>query len=248
MTNEDDDILFISDNAIADLVQYKLNHPEHLLVSANIINHPRLTKVHSWFMAPLPFAPDQHPLHTQHTDDWRVSSLPSSLLHEVKTMDDWIDPPKHRHRWLPMRNSTIDDCPMRSGLNCSGQPQWQCAAIAHMTLFARLEESISSHDIADVDNEKVYDFGVWDFHGLAYDRWSINFFAAWGHEIIEARPVPEDDEQHFSANHPQYLRKRNSCINRTNYRLCRSWECIGLSFLVLLAESGGKLYRYSRSV
>ena len=59
-----------------------------------------------------------------------------------------------------------------------------------------------------LDNERIYDFGVWDFHGLAYDRWSINFFAAWGHEIIAARPVPEDDEQHFSANHPKYLRKR----------------------------------------
>jgi hypothetical protein len=54
----------------------------------------------------------------------------------------------------------------------------------------------------------VYDFGVWDIHGLAYDRWSVNFFAAWGHEIISARPIPEDDEQHLSATYPKSIKKR----------------------------------------
>ena len=59
-----------------------------------------------------------------------------------------------------------------------------------------------------LDNAKIYDFGVWDFHGIAYDRWSINFFAAYGHEIISARPIPEDDEQHLSSNYPKSIRKR----------------------------------------
>lgn len=62
------------------------------------------------------------------------------------------------------------------------------------------------------DNEHLYDFGVWDIHGVSYDRWSINFFAAWGHEIIAARPFPEDDEQHLSADYPQSIRKRTPCI------------------------------------
>ena len=159
-------------------------------------------------MATLPFAPDPIPLQTQVPPDWRVSTLPSSSLEEVQTMADWPEPPEFRHRWLPMRNATIDDCPMRAGLNCSGRPQWECAAIGHMTLFAHLENSNPFPDVIDLDNERIYDFGVWDFHGISYDRWSINFFVVWGREIIEARPVPEDDEQHFSSNHPKALRKR----------------------------------------
>jgi hypothetical protein len=59
-----------------------------------------------------------------------------------------------------------------------------------------------------VDTEGAYDFGLWDYHGLEYDRWSVNFFVAWGHEIISARPFPEDDEQHLSADYPQSIRKR----------------------------------------
>ena len=47
-------------------------------------------------------------------------------------------------------------------------------------------------------------------HGVGYERWSINFFVAWGHEFIAARPVPADDEQHFSANYPSQIRKRMS--------------------------------------
>jgi hypothetical protein len=210
LANKDDDILFISDNAIEDLVRYKLDHPEHYLVSANVINHPRLTTVHCSFMVPRPFAPEQSPLHST-TDDWRVSVLPTSDVVDVPNMDHWPEPPEYQHRWLPMRQATIDDCPMRSGLNCSGQPQWQCAAIAHMSFLTHVENrSSGGYLLTNKDNEKIYDFGVWDFHGIQYMRWSINFFAVWGHEIIEARPVPEDDEQHFSCNHPEYLRKRMS--------------------------------------
>jgi hypothetical protein len=62
--------------------------------------------------------------------------------------------------------------------------------------------------VVDVDSEGVYDFGVWDLHGLEYERWSVNFFVGWGHEIIAARPFPEDDEQHLSADYPQSIRKR----------------------------------------
>jgi hypothetical protein len=138
MLTVDDDIVYIADNAIPDLVAYKTSHPEHLFVSANIINHPRLQKVHCGFAAPIPFAPEHARIHE--TNDWRISTLPSSPLHEVKSMQDWPEPPEYKHRWLPMRGSTIDDCPMRRGLNCSDKPQWQCAAIAHYSLLAHLEQ------------------------------------------------------------------------------------------------------------
>lgn len=59
-----------------------------------------------------------------------------------------------------------------------------------------------------LDSEKAYDFGVWDIHGIAYDRWSINFFVTWGRDIIAARPIAKDDEQHLSSNYPKSIRKR----------------------------------------
>jgi hypothetical protein len=203
----DDDIVYIADNAIPDLVAYKTSHPEHLFVSANIVNHPRLQKVQSAYAAPVPFAPEQSPIHE--TTDWRISTLPSSPLEEVKSMSEWPEPPDFKHRWLPMRSATIDDCPMRKGLNCSDKPQWQCAAIAHYSLLYHIEQSIPSPLSAlTIDTEAVYNFGVWDLHGLEYDRWSVNFFVAWGREIISARPFPEDDEQHLSADYPKSIRKR----------------------------------------
>jgi hypothetical protein len=63
-------------------------------------------------------------------------------------------------------------------------------------------------NVDGIDSEKAYDFGVWDIHGVAYDRWSINFFVTWGRDIIAARPIAKDDEQHLSANYPKSIRKR----------------------------------------
>ena len=132
--------MYISKNAIPDLVAYKLNHPEYLFVSANVINHPRLQNVHNHFRVMLPFAPEQHPLRYP-TKDWRVNHLPTSPLEDVRSMEQWLAPPEYKHRWLPMRGATIDNCPIRDALECSGRPQWECATIVHYTLFQHLENS-----------------------------------------------------------------------------------------------------------
>jgi hypothetical protein len=100
-------------------------------------------------------------------------------------------------------------------------------------------------NVDGVDSEKAYDFGVWDIHGVAYDRWSINFFVTWGRDIIAARPIAKDDEQHLSANYPKSIRKRTPrpsppplCFlgSETDGRLCCGGECFGGTFLVLLAK------------
>jgi hypothetical protein len=38
----------------------------------------------------------------------------------------------------------MDDCPLRTGLHCSGLAQWMCAAIAHYDLFYHLENGTNS--------------------------------------------------------------------------------------------------------
>lgn len=91
-------------------------------------------------MAPLPFAPGHRRI--EDTVDWRTSGLPTSDLKEVKDFGvDWPAPPDYKHQWLPMRNSTLEDTPIRDGHECSGLPRWQCGTIAHYSLFQRLEAS-----------------------------------------------------------------------------------------------------------
>ena len=133
-------------------------------MSANIVNHPRFQKLHNSYGASIPFAPDHTPIN--YTREWRISSLPSSRVKEVLSMDVWPHPPEYKHRWLPMKEAILDDCPMRSGLDCWGQPQWQCATIAHYSLFWHLETRpyprLSRLMIGD---EHIYDFGIWDING-----------------------------------------------------------------------------------
>ena len=138
LTLKDDDIVFIGENTIADLVEFKLTHPQYLFVSGNVINHPRLQRLHNALGTVVPFAPELRPTHATH--DWRISPLPSAEVHEFGNVTtDWIEPPEYRHRWLPMRDGKMDDCPLRTGLSCSGLAQWMCAAIAHYDLFYHLE-------------------------------------------------------------------------------------------------------------
>ena len=134
--------MYIANNSISSLVAYKLQHPDLLFVSANIVNHPKLQEIHNARLVPQPFAPEQSS--SPQSEGWKIGDLPFSPLQEVLSFsDDWPPPPEYKHRWLPMRGATIDDCPIRNGLSCSGQPKWQCAAIAHYSFFRHLETSIA---------------------------------------------------------------------------------------------------------
>ena len=140
--------MYIHERTIPDLVAYKLNHPEHLFVSANVINSWRFQELHNAFMVTLPFAPDHTPLQNEILD-WRVSKLhsakpPSSDIGESHYEGHRLFiAPDYKHCWLPMQGGTLDDTPIRNGLHeCSGADKWQCAAIAHYSLFSHLEKGI----------------------------------------------------------------------------------------------------------
>lgn len=143
LTIVDDDIVYIHDNTFSDMVQYKLNHPNHLFVSANVINSWRLTQLHNAFMCTLPFAPEYTPLEGE-TLDWRVSHRPFAKRPSAD-MDDvegeFYKPPDYKHKWLPMPEGILDDTPIRNGINdCSDVDKWQCGVIAHYSLFKHLEK------------------------------------------------------------------------------------------------------------
>lgn len=59
-----------------------------------------------------------------------------------------------------------------------------------------------------VDGGKCYDFGTFDLHHYDYDFWPINIFAAWGHDLIAAQPIPPGDEDFLSGHYPRQMKKR----------------------------------------
>lgn len=63
-----------------------------------------------------------------------------------------------------------------------------------------------------IGSEKCYDFGVFDLHHYDYGLWPINLIAAWGSDIIEARPIPPRDEDYLSGDYPKRIRKRIVCF------------------------------------
>jgi hypothetical protein len=211
------------------LVAYKLNHPEHLFVSANVINSWRLQDLHTAFMSTIPVAPDYRRLQNQRLD-WRLSTAPfeppkvqyeSELLPQARLPT----PPPYKHCWLPMRGATLEDTAIRDGLeNCSHVAKWQCAAIAHYSFFYRLEQStILFSTQLIIDNGKSYDFGVYDLHYAEYNTWPINLFVGWGHEINSARPIGKRDEDQLSRDYPRQIGKRITCVR---YRLIL--DCVAL--------------------
>ena len=196
----DDDIVYIEDSAILSIVCTKLMHPEHYIVSANVINQPMMSWVHLNLGAVLPYMPDttnDYPEYGpgEHTD-WRASTLPEWQGNPNFKVIDWDSPDKKKHRWLPMhdrKDHILDKTAiMDTEYDAFGKGlgHWQIAAQQHMSFFEHLE------------NEELwrYMFNTWDFQRK---RMGIQFMALMGIDINRAKPIPPDDEHHFSVTMPE---------------------------------------------
>jgi hypothetical protein len=55
----DDDVIFIGNSTIKDMVEAKVAHPEKLLISANVVNNPAMSWVHYHLMGAIrPYLPE----------------------------------------------------------------------------------------------------------------------------------------------------------------------------------------------
>jgi hypothetical protein len=196
----DDDVVYIEDNAILSIVCTKLMHPEHYIVSANVINQPMMSWVHLNLGAVLPYMPDTkngYPEYPpgEHTD-WRASTLPEWEGNANLKVLEWESPDKEKHRWLPMhsrKDHILDKTAIKEteyDAFGKGLGHWQIAAQQHMSFFEHLE------------NEELwrYMFNTWDFQRK---RMGIQFIALMGIDINRAKPISGDDEQHFSVTMPE---------------------------------------------
>jgi hypothetical protein len=227
----DDDVVFIDDDAIPRIVDTLLTHSESVIVSANIINSPKLSWLQYRTGAILPYLPelgrkqvDGSLLSSRKNPLWRASDLPfwkkPDGFEEPKKIADWEnyfksetstpdDLPKHR--WLPVEgqnvlyHTPISQTEFKGGGN--GLYSWAIAAQQHYSFLDHLEKGRKflytlSHGSSDPDDT------IWDMTG---ERLSINFIALRGETILENLDKLaewKDDEEYLTVELPKQLNKR----------------------------------------
>ncbi len=213
--------VFIEDTTFAAVVKRKMEHPEYVLVSANVVNQPALAFVHYHLGTAHPYLPEvkkpadfiANPLLRPST--WRASELPLwAPPHENFTFDhrytrngtnivnESYPAPFKGHRWLPVgSDADIMDTPITAASYNKGGPgfySWVVAAQTHYSFLQNLE----NHDLWK------YKFDIWDYD---YERLSINFICVWGDDIVDNRPFGvNDDERFLTMILPPRLKRRES--------------------------------------
>lgn len=201
----DDDVVWLDDDAIPQLVDMRMKHPEAFLVSSNIINNPLLGWVHYRMGAVHPYWPELEPSAVPHADEWRASSQPSWDGPDGFAFGPHDEPPFDGHRWLPVSKSGntakvgLRDTPVgRIEYDAfgTGWSHWSIAAQEHASLFENLENG--QLDLYKTQSK------LWDFTG---DRLSINFVAIWGDDIVNNSPIADDDEPALTVELPTKLNR-----------------------------------------
>ena len=198
----DDDIVFIDDSAVKNLIDAKIAHPENLLVSANIINNPAMSWVHYHLLGAIrPYLPEVIRPENASTKSWRASELPQwredgTFSHNVK-----FAPPSPNHRWLPLGPGyTLDGTPIETTTYDAWGPAWNNWAIAAQEHYSFLEH-------LETEDLEKYHYDLWNYR---FARLSINMIAVWGDDIADNVPFDSgaDDEQTLTVDLPRQLGRR----------------------------------------
>ncbi|KAH0557065.1 hypothetical protein GP486_005146 [Trichoglossum hirsutum] len=197
----DDDVVYISDDTIQRLVQTRLDHPEYLVISANVVNHPLVSWLHYHLGAIRPYLPELllPEQSERNKSSWRASELPAWTGPSTYTVQNSVDftPPYQGHRWLPLTNGENTDRTPISGTEYHphgpGWKVWPVAAQEHYSFLENLEKDPMMSS---------YRFELWD---SVYDRLSINFIAFLGDDILDTGPMPGDDELYLTVTLPKKL-------------------------------------------
>ncbi|SPJ75356.1 uncharacterized protein FTOL_05087 [Fusarium torulosum] len=202
----DDDIVWIDDNAIPNLVTRKIDHPEDFVVAGNIINNPPLGFMHFRIGALHPYFPEsEQPSYiTSGTEYWKPSRHgfwdgPKNFTWDIKKPP----PAWPQHRWLRVQDDTmIYQTPidkLKYEVWGSSYQAWSIAAQMHYSLLENIE-----NDALD-----LYKFGKpWIMYG---DRIRINFMCVYADDILDTDPEhwPDGrgDEDMIVLDLPKTLRR-----------------------------------------
>ncbi|KAK2672763.1 hypothetical protein RAB80_010306 [Fusarium oxysporum f. sp. vasinfectum] len=202
----DDDILWIDDTAIPNLVTRKVDHPEDFVVSGNIINNPPLGFMHFRIGALHPYFPEsEQPSYvTNGADYWKPSRHGFWDGPKNFTLDIEKPPPAWpQHRWLRVQDDTmIYQTPINNlkyEVWGSSYQAWSIAAQMHYSLLENIENNALD----------LYKFEKpWTMYG---DRIRINFMCIYANDILDTDPEHwpkgRGDEDMIVLDLPKKLRR-----------------------------------------
>ncbi|KIW13731.1 hypothetical protein PV08_08922 [Exophiala spinifera] len=224
----DDDLVWMADDAIPRLVTTKIQHPEYLVVSANMINSPLLGWLHYRMGAVHPYLPEytsspesaspyEETSPSARSDQtqsvprvsWKHVNHPPWTGPDSFTFPHEEVPPRQGHAWLRLREtaeSRTAQLRRTPIVNTTyetwgpGLKSWAIAAQHHYSFLENL------HD----DNLHLYQFGPDSKPWISdYDRLSINFIAVNSTEILSHLPIPDDvvDEEWLTVTLPRQIGK-----------------------------------------
>lgn len=221
----------MSDDAVANVVYTKVNHPDSLNVVANLVNcpetgwlHYHVGALHAYLPETTAPGPDRNGK-SLGPKAWRASALP--VWNEKGDMSfplaDKPDdngnvvkpgqpgaPPFKGHRWLPLPDDekNLYKTPVSNSEYDPFGPDWQKWAIAAQVHYSLLENIETGqlrkyHYGSGLDDRRE---GIWNMN---YGRMNINFMAIWGKDVVENIPFEDPDDEHvLSVALPTKLRRR----------------------------------------
>lgn len=218
----DDDVVWVADDTIPRIVTTKLDHPEYLTVTANMINSPLMGWVHYHMGALKPYlpelinpedvppslAPDKHkrPPAPKRVP-WRYTSHPMWTGPEDHLFSFNEETPSLQHRWLrlptdhdnmvrQLHRTPISDSEYRTWGN--SLHSWAIAAQQHYSFLENLCD----------DTLDLYKFAAPGAAWLTdYQRVSINLIAINSTEILQHLPMDTVDEEWLTVALPKRIQK-----------------------------------------
>lgn len=183
----DGDVVFLEDHTIPTIVKTKLDNPDTLMVSANVVNEGALASLHSHPGVALPYLPELD--HTEQPSrsksqlkhDWRASSLPSWHGPESFRVRKGFKAPFEGHRWLLPREAGTDRDPISGSVYTETGPtlrDWTVGAQQHYSFLHHLE----------LDDLNRYKFPIWV---NPTEPVSSNFGCFWGKDVKAVRDIFE---------------------------------------------------------
>ncbi|KAJ5090438.1 hypothetical protein N7532_009122 [Penicillium argentinense] len=183
----DGDVVYLEDHTIPTIVKTKMENPDTLMVSANVVNEGALASLHSHPGVALPYLPELYHVDqpsrskSQLSHDWRMSSLPSWRGPASFRVRKGFKAPFEGHRWLLPREPGTDRDPIAGSVYTETGPtlrDWTVAAQQHYSFLHHLE----------LDDLNLYKFPLWV---NPTEPITTNFGCFWGNDVEALRDIFE---------------------------------------------------------
>ncbi|KAL4956195.1 hypothetical protein BDW69DRAFT_93468 [Aspergillus filifer] len=137
----DGDVVFLEDQTIPTMVKTNQDHPDSLVVSANVINEAALEGLHSHPSIALPYLPELQPSEPVDHDSWSASALPRWQGNTGFRVPKDFPPPFENHRWLLSNEENFDHTPIGMSIYSEDGPrsgEWSIKAQQHYSFLHHL--------------------------------------------------------------------------------------------------------------